>query len=181
MVLHSPGLVQWDIHVIIPLLVRGSRVNIHKSYETNSVKAFHSTSNQKFSGTRASNVENMFMQWRHRDSFTYWLNDSFLQCLLEPELIVIFSFFCTTNYVMRLRRKIAQYFEMRERIVVFIVYCYKECFMQHRHQEISLPPTKTRRGIPFCHPGPRLNITTVLSMYGDSHVEDKTAVRTSYL
>ena len=30
-------------------------------------------------------------------------------------------------------------------------------------------------------PGPRLNIKTVLSTYGDFHVKDKTAVRTSYL
>ena len=30
-------------------------------------------------------------------------------------------------------------------------------------------------------PGPRLNIKTVLSRYGYSYVEDKTAVRTSYL
>ena len=29
--------------------------------------------------------------------------------------------------------------------------------------------------------GPRLNIKTVLSTYGDFHVQDKTAVRTSYL
>ena len=29
--------------------------------------------------------------------------------------------------------------------------------------------------------GPRLNIKTVLSKYGDFHVKDKTAVRTSYL
>ena len=29
--------------------------------------------------------------------------------------------------------------------------------------------------------GPRLNIKTVLSTYGDVHVKDKTAVRTSYL
>ena len=28
---------------------------------------------------------------------------------------------------------------------------------------------------------PRLNIKTVLSTYGDFHVKDKTAVRTSYL
>ena len=37
----------------------------------------------------------------------------------------------------------------------------------------------------FCYKpwtsGPRLNIKTVLSMYGDFHVKDKTAVRTSYL
>ena len=30
-------------------------------------------------------------------------------------------------------------------------------------------------------PGPRLNIKTVLFTYGDFHVKDKTAVRTSYL
>ena len=29
--------------------------------------------------------------------------------------------------------------------------------------------------------GPRLNIKTVLSTYGDFHVKDKTAVRMSYL
>ena len=33
----------------------------------------------------------------------------------------------------------------------------------------------------FSRPGPRLNIKTVLSTYGDFHVKDKTAVRTSYL
>ena len=31
------------------------------------------------------------------------------------------------------------------------------------------------------YPGPRLNIKTVLSTYGDFHDKDKTAVRTSYL
>ena len=34
---------------------------------------------------------------------------------------------------------------------------------------------------PVTDPGPRLNIKTVLSTYGDFHVKDKTAVRTSYL
>ena len=34
---------------------------------------------------------------------------------------------------------------------------------------------------PHKRPGPRLNIKTVLSTYGDFHVKDKTAVRTSYL
>ena len=33
----------------------------------------------------------------------------------------------------------------------------------------------------FGWPGPRLNIKTVLSTYGDFHDKDKTAVRTSYL
>ena len=36
-------------------------------------------------------------------------------------------------------------------------------------------------GLPMQEPGPRLNIKTVLSTYGDFHVKDKTAVRTSYL
>ena len=36
-------------------------------------------------------------------------------------------------------------------------------------------------GIKIEQPGPRLNIKTVLSTYGDFHVKDKTAVRTSYL
>ena len=35
--------------------------------------------------------------------------------------------------------------------------------------------------IPVQDTGPRLNIKTVLSTYGDFHVKDKTAVRTSYL
>ena len=33
----------------------------------------------------------------------------------------------------------------------------------------------------WMYAGPRLNIKTVLSSYGDFHVKDKTAVRTSYL
>ena len=36
-------------------------------------------------------------------------------------------------------------------------------------------------GFPHKEPGPCLNIKTVLSTYGDFHVKDKTAVRTSYL
>ena len=35
--------------------------------------------------------------------------------------------------------------------------------------------------ISMVSPGPRLNIKTVLSTYGDFHFKDKTAVRTSYL
>ena len=37
------------------------------------------------------------------------------------------------------------------------------------------------KGYVVYEPGPRLNIKTVLSTYGDFHVKDKTAVRTSYL
>ena len=36
-------------------------------------------------------------------------------------------------------------------------------------------------GVRVSEQGPRLNIKTVLSTYGDFHVKDKTAVRTSYL
>ena len=45
----------------------------------------------------------------------------------------------------------------------------------HSHVEIFLDICQSKR------PGPRLNIKTVLSTYGDFHVKDKTAVRTSYL
>ena len=38
-----------------------------------------------------------------------------------------------------------------------------------------------QREYDILNPGPRLNIKTVLSTYGDFHVKDKTAVRTSYL
>ena len=43
--------------------------------------------------------------------------------------------------------------------------------------ERELHHTKSSR----LYPGPHLNIKTVLSTYGDFHVKDKTAVRTSYL
>ena len=41
--------------------------------------------------------------------------------------------------------------------------------------------SSARKSSPSSTPGPRLNIKTVLSTYGDFHVKDKTAVRTSYL
>ena len=44
--------------------------------------------------------------------------------------------------------------------------------MSHPHDIVIWCMTKS---------GPRLNIKTVLSTYGDFHVKDKTAVRTSYL
>ena len=44
-----------------------------------------------------------------------------------------------------------------------------------RHQSVSIFLWSGNK------PGPRLNIKTVLSTYGDFHVKDKTAVRTSYL
>ena len=52
-------------------------------------------------------------------------------------------------------------------------------------QQIEFPrppyrPEKVKT-CPTDSPGPRLNIKTVLSTYGDFHVKDKTAVRTSYL
>ena len=44
------------------------------------------------------------------------------------------------------------------------------CILPFRKHKIFIKPS-----------GPRLNIKTVLSTYGDFHVKDKTAVRTSYL
>ena len=65
---------------------------------------------------------------------------------------------------------------------------YRYYFVWRRHD--NMPPcTSIRvntnysmRRMPVVRtPGPRLNIKTVLSTYGDFHVKDKTAVRTSYL
>ena len=47
-------------------------------------------------------------------------------------------------------------------------------------KEDPLPEPTCKNGMKIL-PGPRLNIKTVLSTYGDFHVKDKTAVRTSYL
>ena len=46
---------------------------------------------------------------------------------------------------------------------------------------LSLPEPFSDIILQITEPGPRLNIKTVLSTYGDFHVKDKTAVRTSYL
>ena len=74
--------------------------------------------------------------------------------------------------------------------------CIKLPFTRMLWYRIPPPPPETHvrliyRGISFAHninsdvwqsrAGPRLNIKTVLSTYGDFHVKDKTAVRTSYL
>ena len=58
------------------------------------------------------------------------------------------------------------------------------CFNLSRHVNwlattVLLSPPHLRTCVPEA--GPRLNIKTVLSTYGDFHVKDKTAVRTSYL
>ena len=45
---------------------------------------------------------------------------------------------------------------------------------------VAMPNTELKVGTRKSA-GPRLNIKTVLSTYGDFHVKDKTAVRTSYL
>ena len=55
-----------------------------------------------------------------------------------------------------------------------------------RGDELNLPTgsrdmSRDLLGGSFAKAGPRLNIKTVLSTYGDFHVKDKTAVRTSYL
>ena len=55
-------------------------------------------------------------------------------------------------------------------------YCHIECWYQVcLLYAIFIFAIRDKRA------GPRLNIKTVLSTYGDFHVKDKTAVRTSYL
>ena len=49
------------------------------------------------------------------------------------------------------------------------------------HLEVDCFTPNTVMDSYFQTTGPRLNIKTVLSTYGDFHVKDKTAVRTSYL
>ena len=48
-------------------------------------------------------------------------------------------------------------------------------------EEFSLVIPTTPAKLCTMQYGPRLNTKTVLSTYGDFHVKDKTAVRTSYL
>ena len=54
------------------------------------------------------------------------------------------------------------------------IYIYIVCVFVQRIKQIMW-------NVYSMNPGPRLNIKTVLSTYGDFHVKDKTAVRTSYL
>ena len=58
-------------------------------------------------------------------------------------------------------------------VSLLIIYMYDTHFVFHA--------SINRNSRYFDLPGPRLNIKTVLSTYGDFHVKDKTAVRTSYL
>ena len=51
----------------------------------------------------------------------------------------------------------------------------------HQCHQWRLKITTIRYYMAQVKSGPRLNIKTVLSTYGDFHVKDKTAVRTSYL
>ena len=54
-------------------------------------------------------------------------------------------------------------------------YCYKICILKGAcERDISALLWRWSSG-------PRLNIKTVLFTYGDFHVKDKTAIRTSYL
>ena len=60
-----------------------------------------------------------------------------------------------------------------ERVVLKLEYFNEKQSQAASHITVMLTKLQT--------PGPRLNIKTVLSRYGDSYVKDKTAVRTSYL
>ena len=59
----------------------------------------------------------------------------------------------------------------------FVVIAAWKCFASARDNACSSPCTHPT----LWESGPRLNMKTVLSTYGDFHVKDKTAVRTSYL
>ena len=54
-------------------------------------------------------------------------------------------------------------------------------YFLHLPQQHSCHDVQKFVAVRWEEPGPRLNIKTVLSRYGDSYVKDKTAVRTSYL
>ena len=79
---------------------------------------------------------------------------------------------------------VAQYHNIRhqrsilkgsQRFIIKILWKFSS--FNHYSKDLFRPQSCT------CHSssGPRLNIKTVLSMYGDFHVKDKTVVRTSYL
>ena len=63
-----------------------------------------------------------------------------------------------------------------------IVVCQNGGHFVQGGDELKCPPSYGWFEYLICclKPGPRLNIKTVLSTYGDFHVKDKTAVRTSY-
>ena len=62
---------------------------------------------------------------------------------------------------------------------VHLMYVIARCDDKHTEQQTSINTSSYHSE--FSQTGPRLNIKTVLFTYGDFHVKDKTAVRTSYL
>ena len=89
----------------------------------------------------------------------------------------------------------AQHFNCQKSIYLYHSFSLQTCSMMYDipgcnsrqmkplppHLTFVLEPIDMGRFLLLMEPGPRLNIKTVLSTYGDFHVKDKTAVRTSYL
>ena len=77
---------------------------------------------------------------------------------------------------------------LRAEVIVGNIYLHFLSFLDLALGQVIFPVPEKDPFIPHTpcewpgnEPGPRLNIKTVLSAYGDFHVKDKTAVRTSYL
>ena len=108
-------------------------------------------------GLRPANV-----RWRY---ISHWLGAS-LESALKYHVIsdsIIMAFACT---------KLSSHFGQ-------VTPCGIRVLGRHRSLQLQVMAYPL-----FCSesdPGPRLNIKTVLSTYGDFHVKDKTAIRTSYL
>ena len=90
---------------------------------------------------------------------------------------------CDINILHRRQAKICL---NTEAWVKWLTFCRSHCQMHFSQISIKFVPRcltnkHSCRHLNQSWPGPRLNIKTVLSTYGDFHVKDKTAVRTSYL
>ena len=119
-----------------------------------------------------------------------WIQNSCFYLMWEVENAKMCSFtwwniypffsFQHRNYGLFLHFVLVQYNDMLEAIDI-LQFLVTQCSLvrfnffeiQHTHSRWN----DTKKWLS----GPRLNIKTVLSTYGDFHVKDKTAVRTSYL
>ena len=114
-------------------------------------------------------------------------NDLIINCLLETSVFTNYNFWpllsvATIKYHIRITH-------FPNQAYIYILFCYIPFTLRGKparnykaemsytlrifHHTICIPKNM--------QPGPSLNIKTVLSRYGDFHVKDKTAVRTSYL
>ena len=70
---------------------------------------------------------------------------------------------------------------LKEDLFQYCIFCDRDIVATTRIQELAKLKNANYIINVFVTSGPRLNIKTVFPSYGDSHVKDKTAVRTSYL